>query len=65
MVSWGEKSLAPCRNCQGPRLWCNKRGEAVEEVGEVGKGQGRPEGPIRTLKIEIGSDLYGKIFPRA
>jgi len=37
----------------------------VKEVGEVGKGQGRPEGPIRTLKVEIGSDLYGKISPRA
>lgn len=30
----------------------------MEEVGEVGKGQGRAEGPDRNLKGETGSDLY-------
>ena len=37
----------------------------MEEVGEVGKGQGRAEGPDSNLKGETGSDLYGKISPRA
>ena len=37
----------------------------MEEVGEVGKGQGRAEGPDGNLTGETESDLYGKISPRA